>query len=108
HWPKSATGTSRENKRLNCLLILELALILCIGVNEQTPRSSFELCPICTARVPFSLAMHMVAAHSANALENSVDSRSVTFREAQASAHRPSRPRHHSRSKRLHAAGRGF
>lgn len=72
-----------------------------IRVNERTPRSDFEMCPICTAKIPFSLAMHMVAAHSANAIESSVDSRSATFRDVQASAHGE------SQSKRLNHTGRG-
>jgi len=81
--------------------------MLSIGVNEQTPRSDFETCPICTARIPFSLAMHMVAAHSANAIESSTDTRSVTFRDVQASAHRQSQSRHSWKSKRLNHTRRG-
>ena len=68
-WPMgSGCG---NNNRLNCLLILGGALIVPLGVNERTPRSGFEMCPICTARIPFSLAMHMVAAHSPNAIKTS-------------------------------------
>ena len=98
----------QKNKRLNCLLILGVALTVPIGVNEQTPRSDFELCPICTAKVPFSLAMHMVAAHSSNAIETSAETPNVNLRNVQASAHRQSQSKPPWRSKRLNHTRRGF
>jgi len=98
----------QKNKRLNCLLILGVALTLPIGVNEQTPRSDFELCPICTGKVPFSLAMHMVAAHSSNAIETSAETPNVNLRNVQASAHRQSQSKPPWHSKRLNHTRRGL
>jgi len=69
-------------------------------VNEQAPKSDFKLCPICRARIPFSLAMHMVAAHSPNAIENSAETPDVKFREFQALAHQQSPSNLASESKR--------
>ena len=87
-----------------------------LRMNDLRPLSGSDRCPVCNVKVPFSLAMHMVAAHSPNAIENAAQSPDVTLREIQASAYlqshqkdasdvrRPNRPR---RGKRDFARGNG-
>ena len=38
-------------------------------MNEPSARPDPKLCPICKSKIPFSLALHMVAAHSPEAKE---------------------------------------
>ena len=47
-WPMGSVFG--KNKRLNCLLILGVALMVSIGVNEQTPRSDFRCAPFAPPR----------------------------------------------------------
>jgi hypothetical protein len=62
-------------------------------MNEPPSRSDSKLCPICSAKIPFSLAMHMVAAHSPNAIENTATTPELAFRDAQALAHQHWEPK---------------
>jgi hypothetical protein len=77
------------------------------SMNEPSTRSDSKLCPICKAKIPFSLALHMVAAHSPNALERSVETPDMTFRDAQASALQQSQSRAFSDSTRPPRSARG-
>src|SRR5579859_6118950 len=59
-------------------------------MNEPTAVPDSTRCPVCNIKLPFSLAMHMVAAHSSNAIENPEKTPDVAFGHVKASSyHQP-------------------
>jgi hypothetical protein len=75
------------------------------SLNELSPRSDPKLCPICGAKIPFSLALHMMAAHSPDAKERLTDTPGSL--PCQISAHRQSHlnPRSDSNNTRRRRSG---
>ena len=82
--------------------------MLTCSVNEQPPRSGSKICPICKAKIPFSLALHMMAAHSPEAQARSAKALDETLPNHQVPAHQESwseppsdakRPSHRNRGK---------
>ena len=69
-------------------------------MNEPPSVTDSTRCPVCNIRLPFSLAMHMVAAHSPNAIENTAGTPEVNFRQFQVSAYQQSQPNSASDSRR--------
>jgi hypothetical protein len=69
-------------------------------MNELPSVSDSTRCPVCNIKLPFSLAMHMVAAHSANAIENAEKTPDAVFGHVQASAYHHPRPNPPSESRR--------
>jgi hypothetical protein len=70
-------------------------------MNEPPSVSDSTRCPVCNIKLPFSLAMHMVAAHSPNAVEKAEKTPDAVFGHVQASAY------HQSRSNPPSDSGRG-
>jgi len=70
-------------------------------MNEPPSVFDSTRCPVCNIKLPFSLAMHMVAAHSPNAIENAQKTHAV-FGHVQASAYQQSRSNPPSDSGRAH------
>jgi len=71
-------------------------------MNELPSLSDSTRCPVCNIKLPFSLAMHMVAAHSPNAIENAEKTPDAAFGHVQASAYQQSRSNPPSDSGRAH------
>jgi len=86
--------------RPNTLRICWAAHTLARSVNEPSPRSDSKLCPTCGAKIAFSLALHMMAAHSPEGKARTAETPEETLPYAQVPAHQQSRPRAGSRSKR--------
>lgn len=47
--------------------------ILLSTVNEVTTRNEIGRCPICNSKIPFSLALHMQAVHSPDAIRRNAE-----------------------------------
>ena len=60
-------GERANGKRAICLLMSGIVTKVLRGMDEPPPLSGPNRCPVCGARIPFSLAQHMVAAHSPGA-----------------------------------------
>jgi hypothetical protein len=92
-----ALQTVREisvRPQANALRMRVVALTLTHSVNEPAPRSDPKFCPLCGAKIAFSLALHMVAAHSPNSKVRNAESGE------QSSPHDQFRPHQQSRSRR--------
>jgi len=76
-------------------------------MNEPPSVSNSNRCPVCNIKLPFSLAMHMVAAHSPNSIENTAETPDVNFRQFQVSAYQQSQPNSASDSRRANHTHKG-
>ena len=47
-------------------------------MNEPSARTDSKHCPICRAKIPFSLALHMVAVHSPEAMARNAEAMDTT------------------------------
>ena len=70
------------------------------NMNEPPSAIDSTRCPVCDIKLPFSLAMHMLAAHSPNATKNSSETPGVNFRYLHISAYQQSQPNSASDSRR--------
>lgn len=103
----AATVAAILGQGLNSLLIGAIAFILRGSMNEPPPPSGAKLCPICRAKIPFSLALHMQAAHSPEALERNAEAVERELSESPGSAHQPPRSKRPSGAKRGNHPRRG-
>ena len=76
----------------NGLLVRGTPLMLAYSLNEPPPPPDSKLCPVCGAKIPFSLALHMMAAHSPDS--------KARLTETQISAHHQSRSKPRSDPRR--------
>ena len=95
-------GPLRHPRDSADLLIRRIALMLNHGMNEASLRSGLKLCPICNARIPFSLALHMMAAHSPQSEERNARVVAGTMADDQDSTHRELSPSGSNKSKHRH------
>jgi hypothetical protein len=105
--------SGRDHKRICSRQTIQIALprravafTLSCNVNEPRPLSDSKLCPICRAKVPFSLALHMIAAHSPEAKERSAKALDDTLPNYQVSAHKQAWSEPPSNSRRPNPAHR--
>jgi hypothetical protein len=76
-------------------------------MNEPPSAIDSTRCPICDIKLPFSLAMHMLAAHSPNAIENGVETPGANFRYLQVAASQQSMPNSASDIRRANHTHKG-
>jgi hypothetical protein len=69
-------------------------------MNESLSVFDSTRCPVCNIKLPFSLAMHMVAAHSSNSIESVEKIADAAFGHVKASAYHHSMPNPTADSKR--------
>ncbi len=65
-----------------------LFTLLCT-VNEAPTRNESGRCPVCNSKIPFSLALHMQAAHSPEAMRRNAELLEASLVEQQTAGQAP-------------------